>query len=137
MKYTYTAIFTPKENGKGFYCRIPDLPGCITTGKDLPDSIEMIADAGAGCLAVLEDEGAAIPPATPQADLPLPENAVCSLICIDTTRHRKETNARSVRKNVSIPAWMADAARKQGINLSQALQESLRERISMQNLERM
>ncbi len=35
MRYTYTAVITP-EDGK-CYVKIPDIPGCITTGKDLDE----------------------------------------------------------------------------------------------------
>ena len=43
MKYTYTAVFAEKD-GK-VYARVPDLNGYITTGKDLSDAIEQMADA--------------------------------------------------------------------------------------------
>lgn len=39
MFYIYTAIFTPMETGSGYYAKVPDLPGCITTGKDIADTI--------------------------------------------------------------------------------------------------
>ncbi|MCD7867653.1 MAG: type II toxin-antitoxin system HicB family antitoxin [Clostridiales bacterium] len=45
MKYIYTAILIPEEDGSGFFARVPDLPGCITTGRDLQDAVEMITDA--------------------------------------------------------------------------------------------
>ena len=45
MKYIYTAIFVPNEDGTKYYCRVPDLPGCITTGSNIDDAIEMITDA--------------------------------------------------------------------------------------------
>lgn len=48
MKYIYTAIFIPSENGTKYYCRIPDLPGCITTGDSIDNAIEMITDAASG-----------------------------------------------------------------------------------------
>ena len=35
MKYTYTAIFTPDKDKSKYYCEIPDLPGCVTTGHKL------------------------------------------------------------------------------------------------------
>ncbi len=37
---------------------------------------------------------------------------------------------RSVRTNVSIPAWLKKAAEAAGLNHSQVLQEALRERLS-------
>lgn len=84
MKYIYTATFVPNEDGTKYYCRVPDLPGCITTGTDLDDAIEMITDAASGWLVVAEDEGIDIPDATPQCNLNIPDNAICSIIRIDT-----------------------------------------------------
>ncbi|MBR5970906.1 MAG: type II toxin-antitoxin system HicB family antitoxin [Lachnospiraceae bacterium] len=131
MKYTYTAIFTPSEDGTELYCRVPDLPGCVTTGVDYPDAIEQITDAASGWLVVAEDEGLTIPPSTPQQKLKLPASATCSVICIDTLIYRNLTDERAVRKNVSLPAWMATLADKKGINCSQVLQEGLLKRLDI------
>ena len=125
MKYIYTATFVPNENGSKYYCRVPDLPGCITTGNSIDDAIEMITDAASGWLVVAEDEGNEIPAATPQLQLDIPENAICSIIRIDTFAYRAATDTKSVRKNVSLPAWMAALADKRGVNCSQVLQDGL------------
>ena len=125
MKYFYTAIIEADKSGKKYYCRVPDLPGCITTGDCLENAIDMITDAASGWLVVAEDEGLEIPDATPQNQLNIPENAICSLIKIDTVAYRAATDTRSVRKNVSLPAWMARLAEERGINCSQVLQDSL------------
>lgn len=125
MKYIYTATFVPNEDGSKYYCKVPDLPGCITTGNDIDDAIEMITDAASGWLIVAEDEGNEIPSATPQYELVIPENAVCTIIRIDTLAYRAATDTRAVRKNVSLPAWMAALAEKRGVNCSQVLQDGL------------
>ncbi len=125
MKYIYTAIFIPNEDGTKYYCRVPDLPGCITTGDNIDDAIEMITDAASSWLVVAEDEENDIPAATPQYDLSIPENAICSIIRIDTLAYRAATDTRAVRKNVSLPAWMAALAEKRGVNCSQVLQDGL------------
>lgn len=125
MKYIYTATFVPNEDGSKYYCKVPDLPGCVTTGNDIDDAIEMITDAASGWLIVAEDEGNEIPSATPQHELVIPENAVCSIIRIDTLAYRAATDTRAVRKNVSLPTWMAALAEKRGVNCSQVLQDGL------------
>lgn len=125
MKYIYTAIFEPNEDGTKYYCRVPDLPGCITTGNNLDDAIEMITDAASGWLVVAEDEGNKVPAATPQHALNIPEHAICSIIRIDTLAYRSATDTRAVRKNVSLPAWMAALAENRGVNCSQVLQDGL------------
>lgn len=130
MKYIYSATFTPSEDGKKYFARIPDLPGCISTGKDLHDAIALITDAAAGWLVVAEDEGLDIPAATPQQELEHTPDCLFSVIQVDTIAYRALTDTRAVRKNVSLPAWMADLAEKRGINCSQVLQDSLRVRLS-------
>ena len=69
MKYIYSAVVTPGEDGAKYYARVPDLPGCITTGDSLQDAIEQITDAASGWLVVAEDEGLPIPAAAPQDTL--------------------------------------------------------------------
>ena len=64
MKYIYTAVFTPNEDGTKIHARIPDLPGCVTTGHDLQDAIDQITDAASGWLVVAEDEELPIPAAS-------------------------------------------------------------------------
>lgn len=66
MKYIYTALFTPIEDGSGYYAKVPDLPGCITTGNSLSDAIDQITDAMSAWLVVAEDEGEPIAPPSPQ-----------------------------------------------------------------------
>ena len=125
MKYIYTATFIPNDDGTKYYCQVPDLPGCITTGDTLDNAIEMITDAASGWLVVAEDEGNDIPAASHQCDLNIPNNAICSIIRIDTLSYRAATDTRAVRKNVSLPAWMATLAEKRGVNCSQVLQDGL------------
>ena len=43
MKYTYTAVFTPEENGR-FSVNFPDLQGCYTSGDDMADAVYMAQD---------------------------------------------------------------------------------------------
>ncbi len=129
MKYIYTAVFTPNENATKYYARIPDLPGCITTGSTLQDAITQITDAASGWLVVAEDEGLDIPSPTPQAAVERAEGDYLSLISVDTIDYRAETETKAVRKNVSLPQWMAVCADKRGLNCSQILQESLLQRL--------
>ncbi len=60
MKAVYAACLTRKEEG-GFRAVVPDVPGCVTSGADLAETLDMIADALHGCLCVLEDEHQPIP----------------------------------------------------------------------------
>lgn len=128
MIYIYTA--TIHEEDGTFYAAVPDIPGCVTTGHSLPDAIEQITDALAACLCTMEDESDPIAPPSPQCGIPLDSGDLCTLIQVDTIAYRAQTDTRAVRKNVSLPAWMAALADKRGLNCSQILQEGLAARLS-------
>lgn len=128
MKYIYTATIH-EEDGK-FYCRVPDIPGCVTTGKDLPEAIEMITDALALTLTCREDDDLPMIAPSRQEDVPHEPGDICTLVQVDTIAYRSLTDTRAVRKNVSIPAWMANRADKLGINCSKVLQEALMQKFA-------
>ena len=123
MIYTYTAIIS-EVNGT-FYAKVPDVPGCITTAKSLPEAITLITDALNGCLTVMEDEGIVPATPTPQPSTEHDPSDTLTLIQADTIKYRKLTDNRAVRKNVSLPAWMSALADKRGINCSKVLQDAL------------
>ena len=128
MKYIFTA--TIHEESGVYYCRVPDIPGCITTGKTLPDAIDQITDALSLCLIDREDEGEPIPAATDQQNILRSTGDICTLLQIDTIAYRALTDTRAVRKNVSLPAWMANRADRLGINCSKVLQDALLQQFS-------
>ena len=128
MNYVYTAIFH-QDLGK-IIARIPDLPGCISSGRELTEAIQEITDAASGYLVVAEDEGLTIPAPTPQNQLTVPKGDELSYIRVDTLAYRRSKDTHAVRKNVSLPAWMAKLAEKRGINCSEVLQEGLLKRFS-------
>lgn len=123
MIYTYTAVIS-EDNGT-FYAKVPDIDGCITTAKSLPEAIDLITDALNGCLVVLEDED--ISPAVPtaQSDISHDSADILTIIQADTIKYRSQTDTKAVRKNVSLPAWMSNLADKRGINCSKVLQDAL------------
>lgn len=127
MRYTYTAVITPGE-GK-CYARVPDITGCVTTGKDIDDAVSQITDALSGCLVVWEDNGLPIPAATSQPEVPHDQRDILTLVSVDTIAYRSQTDTRAVRKNVSIPAWMANMAERKGINCSKVLQDALAQQL--------
>ena len=128
MHYTYTAVITPKDGT--YYVKVPDISACITTGKNLEDAVVQITDALSACLCVLEDENLPISPATAQNQIPHSDTDILTLISVDTIAYRAQTDTRAVRKNVSLPAWMATMAERKGINCSKVLQDALMQQFS-------
>lgn len=130
MRYTYTAVITPNDNCSKYFCRVPDLPGCISTGKNLDEAIDMIKDAASIWLVGAEDDRDPIPAATSQSDIVHEKNALLTVLQIDTLKYRASIDTRAVRKSVSLPAWLASLADDRGINCSQVLQEGLMAKLS-------
>lgn len=123
MLYAYTAVITESEGT--FYAKVPDIDGCITTGNSLSEAINLITDALSLCLVGLEDEDIRPNDPTPQPEIPHSPDDILTIIQVDTILYRSQTDTRSVRKNVSLPAWMAGLADKRGINCSKVLQDAL------------
>ncbi len=123
MLYTYTAVI--KESDGIFYAKVPDIDGCISTGNSLSEAIDMITDALNLCLVVLEDENVQPPAATPQFGIVHDPEDILTVLQADTIQYRSRTDTKSVRKNVSLPAWMSNLADKRGVNCSKVLQDAL------------
>ena len=123
MLFRSTAVFIKK--GNKVYAKVPDLNGCITTGKDLIDAMDQMADAMAAWLCTAEDENLPIPAPTAQSKIKHNKDDMLSLIKADTLAYRAATDTRAVRKNVSLPQWLFLLADRKHINCSQVLQEAL------------
>ena len=63
-------------------------------------------------------------------DEPVPE-AFVNVVSVDVAEYAKQHFERSVKKTLSIPAWLNDAAMAQGINFSCVLQQALKEQLHM------
>ena len=91
----------------------------------------MAEDVLAMCLIQMENDHIPIP--TPSDPKPLQsDDAIVTLVKADTLSYRKRISRQAVKKTLSIPQWMNEAAEKQGINFSQTLQEALLEKLDME-----
>ena len=62
MRVKYAVIFERAENNWAAY--VPDLPGCISTGKTLEETERYIREAIQGHLKTMRDFGQTAPPPT-------------------------------------------------------------------------
>lgn len=129
-KYAYPAIFTPEEDGS-FSILFPDLEGCYTCGDSLEDGIEMAEDALALVLYGYEKDGRKIPAPSAPSAFTLSDNAFVNYIACDTLKYRKMYNNKAVKKTLTIPEWLNEAACSMGINFSQVLQEALLQKVQL------
>lgn len=130
-KYAYPAIFTPESDG-GFSINFPDLEGCYTCGNDMIDGLAMAEDALALVLYGYETDGREIPAPSKESDIPLSEGAFVNFVACDTMEYRKMYSSKAVKKTLTIPEWLNEAAMTMGINFSQVLQDALMQIVQKQ-----
>ena len=127
-KYVYPAIFTPESEG-GFSVNFPDLEGCYTCGDDMIDALAMAEDVLALVLYGYEKDGREIPVPSKEHSLPLSTGEFVNFIACDTMEYRKMYNNKAVKKTLTIPEWLNEAAMSMDLNFSQVLQEALLSKI--------
>ena len=129
-EYVYQAVFTALEDGK-YEVVFPDLEGCYTFGDDLHDAIEMAEDVLALTLYDYEAEKREIPEPSAQDAIGVKENEFVNFVAADTMEYRKKFNNIAVKKTLTIPEWMNEAATAAGLNFSQILQEAIAQKLHM------
>lgn len=130
MKLAYPIILTPFEDRSGGYTvEIPDLPGCVSEGGDLAESLFMAEDAASlwvlGELQAGRGAPKATDPALVRAEQP---GQVVSVVALDMDSYAERYGNHAVRKNVTIPAWLDSWASKEGVNYSHTLRDALERR---------
>ncbi len=132
MLSMYPACFFKEENG--YSVIFPDLD-LATCGGTTEEAMAMAVDCLAGRLRWLKKDGSPLPepslmnsinPETISKELEIePTEAFVNIVSVDVEAYAKENFDKSVRKTLTIPAWLNNAASEMGINFSQVLQEAL------------
>lgn len=127
-KYAYPAILTPETDG-GYSVVFPDLEGCFTCGDNLADALFMAEDALALVLYGYEHDARTIPAPSKASDITLSDGEFVNFVSCDTLEYSKRFNNRAVKKTLSIPEWLNEAANDMNINFSQVLQDALIQKV--------
>ena len=126
MKLIYPAIFKPfSDKSGGYVVEFPDLPGCVTEGKDLEQAIEMGVDAASGWILGELEDGEKIPRASEYSEVTAEEDCIVNMLLLDIDSYEEKYGEKAVRKNLTIPAWLNAFAEKNNINFSKLLQDAL------------
>lgn len=128
-KYVYPAIFTPEEKGR-YSVFFPDLEGCYTCGDNLQDALFMAEDALAFVLYDYESKGRVIPEPAKAEDIEKSDGEFVNYVACDTVEYVRMHNNKAVKKTLTIPEWLNEAAIRQNINFSQVLQEALMQKLN-------
>lgn len=139
MLSAYPACFTKEENG--YSVIFPDLNDLSTCGHTLDEAFAMAVDCLAGYLYWLQKDGECAPEASAPDRINLSEiaemsevpvdNVFVNIVTVDVAEYAKMHFEKSVKKTLTIPAWLNTAALEQNINFSQVLQEALKARLHL------
>ena len=129
-KYFYPAIFHNDDRG-GFWISFPDFPECLTQGENMDDAYKMAVEAIGLCIDEKLKNNEILPQASTPVDYIVETSDFSCLIEFDLAEYRKKHNSKSVKKTLSIPEWLNEAAPKQNINFSQVLQEALMNKLGI------
>ncbi len=137
MLSAYPAYFIKEK--EGYSVIFPDLNGLATCGETLDQSFTMAVDCLAGYLYWLKEDGEEAPPASAlndinpidiANDLEVPSDDVfVNIVTVDVAEYAKAHFTKSVKKTLTIPLWLNNAALEQNINFSQVLQEALKAKL--------
>ena len=91
MKLIYPAIFKPFSDGSGGYVvEFPDLPGCVTEGKNLEDAYEMAIDAASGWVLGELEDGEQIPKASEYKDVVADNACMVNMMLLDIDSYNEK-----------------------------------------------
>ncbi len=137
MLSVYPACFYKEKEG-GYSVIFSDLDHLATCGDDLQEAVTMAVDCLAGYLYDLVREGGEVPAPSDISKIDVNaehdeyESAFVNLVSVDVEEYAKKHFKKSVKKTLTIPAWLNDLAVKNNVNFSQTLQQALKERLNVQ-----
>lgn len=126
---TYPAIFTQEDDS--YWVKFIDLEGCFSDGKTLAEAMENAKEAMG---LYLEDLSEYPKCTTDFSNINLDKNQIISFVSINMEEHKRKYETKSVKKTLSIPAWLNTMAENQDINFSQLLQSALMEKLNVDKI---
>jgi predicted RNase H-like HicB family nuclease len=124
MKLVYPVIIT--KDGKYLLASVPDCD-IDTQGKNLAEAIEMARDAISIWCVCEQDAKRELPAPSELSSLKTGSGQIATLVDVDIDAYRRILDNRTIRKNLTIPAWLNTFAEAKNINFSKVLQDSLTE----------
>ena len=120
-KIFYPVVFHPEE--VGYTVSVPDLDGCFTQGDTMNEAVAMAQDA----IGLMLEDCADYPQPSNPANIETAPGDFVVMVQFDEESYKKEF--KPVKKTLSIPSWLNEAAEAAHINFSSVLQEALKQRL--------
>ena len=125
MKDRYSFIAVVYTDDDGVSVEFPDLPGCIPCAESIDEAVENAREALGLHLWGMEQDGEAIPKPSTIKEIKVEDGGVPMLVDVFMPPFRDKLQNRFVKKTLSLPAWLADLADKDGVNCSKVFQSAL------------
>lgn len=124
-KLSYLAVFEPSKDGYGVY--FPDFPGCVSFGATFEEAQREAADALGLHIYGMEKDGDPIPEPSkaPEIDPETSPGYLVSPVVIFPDMVKNELDNKRVKTNITLPAWLKEAAEQKGVNYSRVLETAL------------
>lgn len=132
MRKAYKIVLIPEENESHSYTvYIPDFD-MYTEGDGIADAIYMARDAIGLMGITMQDTGDAIPePGTAIHEAAAGE--IETYVDVDFKEHRKKHDNKKIKKTLTIPSWLNEAAENEHINFSRTLEEALLDKLEIES----
>lgn len=121
MVKAYPAVFHYDDGG--YWAEFPDLDGCFSQGESVAEAVVEASGALGAYLASVMERGLSFPEPSDICSLHADGNDFVSIVTADPAAFQKRT--RSIKKTLTIPEWLNDAAEARHINFSSVLQQAL------------
>lgn len=132
IKITYLAVLEPSNDG-GYGVWFPDLPGCISYGKNIVEAQEMAKEALGLHLYGMELDCDIIP--KPSEDIDNENEDIKGCVIVPVTVYpeivKNEMDNKRVKTNVTLPRWLKAIAEKESVNYSRLLENALLEYLNI------
>lgn len=125
MKDRYSFIAVVYTDDDGVSVEFPDLPGCLPCAESIDEAVENAREALGLHLWGMEQDGETIPEPSAIKEIKVEDGGVPMLVDVFMPPFRDKLQNRFVKKTLSLPAWLADLADKDGVNCSKVFQSAL------------
>lgn len=127
--YQFPAVFDIADDGISIF--FPDLAGCLPCADNMQEAFNNAKEALQLHLFGMEEDGEEIPEPTSPLNIKVEQNQVLAMIEAWMPPFREKMLNKSVKKTLTIPAWLNTKAMENNINFSNVLQEALLKRLGL------
>ena len=123
--YTYPAIISFDDDGIGV--EFPDFPGCVSAPETINNVMHDATEALELRLYTVERDNEPMPEPTHPLKVKesLEAGQIVILVQVYMPLVRAQMHNRYMQKMCTVPAWLVEEGKREGLNFSQVLQEGL------------